>query len=33
MAETAAALETAEADLEREMLRWLDLESRSDGAR
>ncbi|HTV01936.1 MAG TPA: ATP-binding cassette domain-containing protein [Luteitalea sp.] len=33
MAETAAALEATEADLERIMSRWLDLESRADGAR
>jgi ATP-binding cassette subfamily F protein uup len=33
MAETAAALEAVDADLEREMQRWLDLESRAAGAR
>jgi ATP-binding cassette subfamily F protein uup len=33
MAETAAALEAVDADLEREMQRWLDLESRAAAAR
>ena len=33
MAETAAALQTVEGDLEQTMQRWLDLEARADGAR